>query len=96
MLLIFRVCHKMWTEYLLSVNEFGLAINFLQSFSLRSQNGSWIDIFFLSSKRKSGISFSLSSFCLCMKIFDCAGDKTCGVTSISVFLFNGSDFLIRV
>ena len=58
MLLIFRVCHKMWTEYL-SVNEFSLAISFLQGFSLRSQNGSWIDIFFLSSKRKSGISFSL-------------------------------------
>ena len=43
MLLIFRVCHKMCTDYLLSVNEFSLAMNFLQSFSLRSQNGSWME-----------------------------------------------------
>ena len=68
MLLIFRVCHKMWTEYLLSVNEFSLAVNFLLSFSLRSQNDCWMDIFFLSSKRKSGISFSFASSCLCMKL----------------------------
>ena len=67
MLLISRACHKMWIEYLLSVNEFSLAMNFLLSFSLRSQNCSWTGIFFLSSKRKSGISFSFASFCLLTK-----------------------------